>query len=282
MIFNKETVKEYSPPLLPLPTHLKVAGKLEHPIAGILFDVYGTLFISASGDIGVMKANPPRTENIQDLLKKYEINTTPQLLLRDLQHAIEKSHTRSRKQGIDFPEVEIDKIWMDILKKNNQEFIRQFATEFELIVNPVYPMPHLKQMLSALKQAQLAMGIVSNAQFYTPYLFNWFLGCDLQELGFHPDLILWSYQLKHAKPSPLLFDKAAEKLRKMGIPQSAVLYLGNDMLNDIYAAGKAGFKTGLYAGDARSLRLRTDDPRCATISADLVITDLIQLLEHIK
>jgi putative hydrolase of the HAD superfamily len=282
MILNKEIVAKYLSPLLPIPTSLSAAGKLEHPLAGILFDVYGTLFISDSDGIGAIKEDRLRTDNIQALLEKYEIKTTPRVLLQNLQHAVEKSHARSHKLGIDFPEVEIDGIWMDILKTNNQDFIRQFATEFELIVNPIYPMPHLEETLSALKQAQLAMGIISNAQFYTACLFNWFFGCNLQELGFHPDLILWSYQFKHAKPSPLLFNKAAEKLRKMGIPPSATLYLGNDMLNDIFAAGKAGFKTALFAGDARSLQLRTDDPRCATISADLVITDLIQLVEHIK
>jgi putative hydrolase of the HAD superfamily len=54
------------------------------------------------------------------------------------------------------------------------------------------------------------------------------------------------------------------------------------MLNDIYPARKAGFTTALFAGDKRSLRLRQDDPRCANISADLVITDLYQLLDHLK
>jgi putative hydrolase of the HAD superfamily len=53
------------------------------------------------------------------------------------------------------------------------------------------------------------------------------------------------------------------------------------MLNDIYPAKNAGFNTALFAGDARSLRLRKDIPECKTLSADLVITDLIQLLDYI-
>ena len=64
----------------------------------------------------------------------------------------------------------------------------------------------------------------------------------------------------------------------MNIPKDSVLYVGNDMLNDIFPAQKEGFKTGLFAGDVRSLRLRSDEPVCENLSADIVITDLVQLL----
>jgi putative hydrolase of the HAD superfamily len=53
------------------------------------------------------------------------------------------------------------------------------------------------------------------------------------------------------------------------------------MLNDIYPAHKLGFQTALFAGDARSLRLRADDSRCLNLSADLILTDLGQLIDHI-
>jgi putative hydrolase of the HAD superfamily len=36
------------------------------------------------------------------------------------------------------------------------------------------------------------------------------------------------------------------------------------MLNDIQGAASAGFKTALFAGDRRSLRLRENDPRVQT------------------
>jgi putative hydrolase of the HAD superfamily len=74
---------------------------------------------------------------------------------------------------------------------------------------------------------------------------------------------------------------AAEKLYSKGIQPVAVLYVGNDMLNDIYPANAIGFQTALFAGDRRSLRLRKDDPRCAALSPDLVVTDLGQLEQYI-
>ena len=56
-----------------------------------------------------------------------------------------------------------------------------------------------------------------------------------------------------------------------------ILYLGNDMLNDIWAAAQVGFRTALFAGDARSLRLREDREEIGDISPNAVITELKQL-----
>ncbi len=78
-----------------------------------------------------------------------------------------------------------------------------------------------------------------------------------------------------------MFKTASEKLKEISVPANLTLYAGNDMLNDIYPAKQAGFNTALFAGDARSLRLRKNTPECKNLSADLVITDLIQLLEFI-
>ncbi|MBW2644225.1 MAG: hypothetical protein JRC89_12900 [Deltaproteobacteria bacterium] len=78
-----------------------------------------------------------------------------------------------------------------------------------------------------------------------------------------------------------MFQVAADKLKNMDVPAHSAIYFGNDMLNDIYTAKKAGFKTGLFAGDTRSLRLRENDPKCKDLSADIVITDLVQIIDYI-
>ncbi len=257
-------------------------GKLEEKIEGILFDVYGTLFISRSGDIGMAKKKSPQTEKLEKLLQQFGIKKKSQSVLNRFYAAIENRHELLKEQGIDFPEVEIDRIWMRVLETDDLETVREFALTYELISNPVYPMPNLETMLSACQNSNMVMGIISNAQFYTPYLFNWFLGSSPEDLGFHPDLILYSYKFGYAKPSTYMFQVAAERLKHMDISVGSTLYVGNDMLNDIYPAKQAGFKTGLFAGDARSLRLRENDPKCKDLSVDLVITDLIQLPDHIQ
>ena len=281
-MLSDDLISKHIRPLYPYATALQPGGELATRVKCIVFDVYGTLFISGSGDIGIAKQKVRQTEQLINLLQKFGIRRSPDAVLNDFFAAIDNQHAKLKANGIDFPEVEIDKIWAHVLNNNNLDLIRAFAVEFELIVNPVYPMPNLEMMLAGCKESNLCMGIVSNAQFYTPSLFQWYLGSDPEELGFHPDLMLFSYKFGYAKPSTYLFQLAAELLQNMGIPVNAALYLGNDMLNDIYPAQKVGFKTALFAGDARSLRLREDDPRCKSLSPDIIITDLIQLLDHIR
>ena len=278
---EKKLIEKYIRPLKPLPTTLSARGSLEHPIRCILFDIYGTLFISGSGDISLSKQKSADDHRIEQLLSKYGIKRSPRHIVEKFYEHIENRHEELRRRGEDHPEVIIDQIWRQVLELDDQTVIRRFAMEFELTTNPVGPMPNLESMLSDCRQMGLIMGIISNAQFYTPYLFTWFLNSEIENLGFDPGLLFYSYRFEVAKPSLKLFELAAETLQSKGVGPAAVLYLGNDMLNDIYPASAIGFQTALFAGDRRSLRLRTEDPRCADLIPDLVLTDLGQLGQHI-
>jgi putative hydrolase of the HAD superfamily len=280
-MLNKQSLQKVLKPLAPQQTNMKPAGKLHKEVKCVLFDVYGTLFISSSGDIGITQDNSKNLWKLEPLLRKYKVRAKTESLLKDFYNAIECEHAKLKKTGVDYPEVKIENIWMQVLGKDDIEQVKAFAVEFEIIANPVYPMPHLKELLSVCKTKRVLMGIISNAQFYTPLLFEWFLASDMKNIGFAEELILFSYQFGYAKPSFFLFQIAVERLKKMHFSEHAVLYLGNDMLNDIYPAQAAGFNTALFAGDARSLRLRHNEPECKNVSPDLVITDLIQILEHI-
>ena len=76
-----------------------------------------------------------------------------------------------------------------------------------------------------------------------------------------------------------MYRLAAERLASDKIEPAEVLYIGNDVRNDIRPAESVGFRTGLFAGDARSLRLRRDDAACKDVRADIVMTDVRQLLQ---
>jgi len=280
-MLNKRIASHYLKPLKPIPTSMGKSGKSLSGIDCVLFDIYGTLLISASGDIGLAQNKKQSFDKIEYLIKKFKIKSDPQTLTTALKQAIASTHQSKREKEILFPEVEIDRTWMQVLNTRQREFGRKFALEYELTVNPVYPMPHLEELLQTCRSKKIRMGLISNAQFYTPYLFKWLLGAVPEDLGFHPHLIFLSYQIGYAKPSPELFQRAADALNKMNIQPQAVLFMGNDMLNDILPAKRVGFKTALFAGDKRSLRLRKDDPRCRNLSADIVLTDLNQLFEFI-
>jgi len=268
-------------PMKPLPTSMTPAGAPSGEVQCVLFDIYGTLFISGSGDIQAARKATMPDQKLENLIQKYGVDRTPQMLVEEFNDAIELNHRRLKQIGIDYPEIEVDKIWQQILEIGDIQRIRQFAIEYELIVNPVYPMPNLDSLLAACRHQNLAMGIISNAQFFTPLLFEWFLGARMEKLGFDSELIFLSYRLGYAKPSLKIFDMAAAAIKAKGLNTAAALFVGNDMLNDIYPARSLGFQTALFAGDARSLRLRKEDPRCRNLSADLILTDLGQLIGHI-
>lgn len=265
----------------PIPTGLLPQGVLSHKAEAILFDIYGTLFISGSGDIGIAGKKSINTLKLNPLFQKFSIKEPIKKVIKTFFSEIEKSHADLRSKGVDFPEIHIEEIWKTVLEQNNMETILDFSIEYEMIVNPVSPMPNALETIDSCRDRNIRMGIISNAQFYTPRLFNMLFNADLASLGFDQDLIILSYQFGHAKPSSYLFQQAVLRLAQKNISPESVIYVGNDMLNDIYPAQKAGFQTALFAGDKRSLRLRNDDPRCKNLKPDLVITDLIQLLDHI-
>ncbi|MGD8949958.1 MAG: hypothetical protein PVG62_04370, partial [Desulfobacterales bacterium] len=154
--------------LKPAPTG--VAPRLEgmQNFRAVLFDVYGTLLISGSGDIGIGRERPVKEEDLQDLLRRRHIDRTPYGLSAAVHRAIEQEHEKARRQGIDFPEVDIVRVWQAVLGIDDLRRLKSFILEYELMVNPVYPMPGLNTLLSAFRAHRMPMGIISNAQFYTP------------------------------------------------------------------------------------------------------------------
>ncbi len=269
-------------PLEPIPTGVEPQIPDRCEVDAVLFDIYGTLFISGSGDISLAESGPREQGDLTTLLQQFNLDLSPAAVRKNLFRAIKASHAESREKGYDFPEVEIDKIWQEILAFNDIRRVREFALAYEILVNPVAPMPHLATLLDSCRSAALVTGIISNAQFFTPLLFDWFLDAVPEKLGFDPDLLFYSWQWGLAKPSPKLFREAAQRLADRGIEARKVIYVGNDMRNDILPAQSTGFQTALFAGDRRSLRRHRDDPQCTGLKPDLVVTDLIQLAKWIR
>jgi len=275
-------IHNHTVPLEPIPTGMTPRGTLEAPRYAVLFDVYGTLFISKAGDISIARKEADvHVHDIDRLLQRYNIAKEAASLGDELFEEIERDKDSRKADGVEYPEVVIEDIWKRVLDIEDSELLLRFALEYELIVNPVYPMPHVKEIFAACREKGIVMGIISNAQFYTPLLFSALMGATLEALGFRRDLIFFSYMTGHGKPSLHLFEKAVDRLGELRISTKNALYVGNDMLKDIYPAHSAGLQTVLFAGDKRSLRLREDDKRCRGLEADLIVTDFRQLLRYL-
>jgi putative hydrolase of the HAD superfamily len=125
----------------------------------------------------------------------------------------------------------------------------------------------------------LTLGIISNAQFYTPLLFPALLNKQLEDLEIAAEMQYYSYREGRAKPDPWMFQQAARALAHKGITARQTLYVGNDMRNDILPASQIGFRTALFAADRRSLRLRENDPHIAQTVPDIIVTNLQEVVE---
>ena len=247
------------------------------PVKAVIFDLYGTLFISSSGDIGTSQLID-REVIIQQALSLSGIHCNP-ILHTELTKLIKAKHSDLRNAGIAFPEIDIREIWSELLtpyKVLSSTQIETVAATYEALTNPVWMMPNLSKTLRTLAESDLELGIISNAQFYTHALFP----ALLPEIPspFNPNLCIYSYQERQAKPGLHMFQKMVAKLQSHNIQPEDVLYLGNDMRNDIDPANRVGFRTVLFAGDSRSYRPRPEDNYAP---ADAVITDLEQLLQLI-
>lgn len=286
------TISELSKPLKPVDTGVSpVLSRLEG-IRAVVFDIYGTLVCSGSGDIGLAQAED-REGHMRAALRRVGASMVrDDIRAVDVFHnAIASAQARRKSEGVDFPEVEIREVWnttvaeltADGALQNSPplEAIPLLSVAYECLVNPVWPMPGMSEALTRIGNAGLTMGIVSNAQFFTPMLFEALLEQSLDDLGFDRAARVYSYELREAKPSVLLYELVDSRLRAQGIEPHQVLYVGNDMRNDIWPAQKAGFKTALFAGDKRSLRFREDDPDVAKVQPTLVVTHLSQVADGV-
>ena len=257
-----------------------------------MFDLYGTLVISGSGDVGSAD-EVDRGVHLDDAYAAVGWHESPEGLpsIEDLHRQIRSVNeaaraSRGEVDDAEFkPEVDIVDVWRQTFSGRglpdlaaNAEAVVRLAAEYESRANPTWPMPGAAALLTELRRRGLPLGIVSNAQVFTTPLVEELAGGPLEVRGFDLDLCIFSYRFRQAKPARRLFEALARGLERASIAPASVLYVGNDMLNDVWAAGRAELRTAWFAGDARSCRPRDGDPRCA-IESDVVLTELSQLLD---
>ena len=253
-------------------------------VEAVIFDVYGTLLQSAAGDTGVAGAAsaPEAMALARSHLGMTDEGGTDQEWRDALEQGVRRRREEFRASGIEHPEVEIRVIWSEMINERTGreieiELVEEAILRHECAVNPTDAMPGAAAIVDRIRARGLPLGIVSNAQFYTRPVFAAAFGEDWKGFGFDERLCLFSFEEGEGKPSPNLFDRIARRLEEYGLDARDSLYLGNDVRKDIRPAREAGFQTGLFAGDARSLRPGEGGEEEARALADVVLTDWAQL-----
>ena len=320
-----QIIREMSQPQAPVPAGKTHKLEFLHNIKAVLFDIYGTLFTSGSGEIGVAPmptdldsdrspldavSQEPLSVALGKVFSRFyahsswtnvasmndqnkatrcgnekDVHQCGDYLISSFQDNIREFHETKKQQGIPWPEVDVRKIWQKIIGEiQNVDQIKsseidQWAIEYEVRTNPVWPMPHATDCIDRLISANLTLGIISNAQFYTPLLFPALMHKHLDDFKISKEMQYYSYRSGRAKPDPWMFQQAAKTLAKKGITTGQTLYVGNDMRNDILPASLVGFRTALFAGDKRSLRLRENESSVVHVNPDIVATSLEEIAD---
>lgn len=284
-------IRELNTPLMPAPADIFPCCKRMTGLRAVLCDVYGTLLVSRAGGLAD-NYGPDRPAALRAALQSvgWNVDMTTAVDGVNLFDAVLASeHARLHAGGIKHPEVDVRVIWKKTLAglpcgstlalTKNDKLIARLAVEYESRINPVWPMPDMEETFSRLASAGLALGIVSNAQFYTPLTLTALLGEEWKS-WFPSSLCFWSYEYKEAKPGLGLYRRALAALNEsFGISPQETVMLGNDVENDLRPALACGCRAVLFAGDGRGCRLGIEDRRQVASWPWSTITNWSQLAE---
>ena len=251
-------------------------------IKAVVFDIYGTVVCSAAGEIHTNISTNHAVFEVPEL----SISIAMPIVQDHITEYVQKSHTIFKAQGIQYPEIDAIEMWQHIILSIQGNAIKHYdaalcAVYYEIYNNPTALMPYALKSLEAIQHAGYKLGIVSNAQFYTPLMLDAL--CNSANKAVYEalrfDIQVWSYLQREGKPSTRLYELMLEQCAKYDISAHEVLYIGNDKRNDVYPASVLGIHTLLFAGDRISYKPRLEDKKVSAIIPDGVITCLSQILE---
>jgi putative hydrolase of the HAD superfamily len=252
-------------------------------VRAVIFDVYGTLinywkpgFEDRSTRENLLLAafgEMSKRFGMDDTLAKINPQDPPAKTLNDFYSGlITLNHQKSVEKGVEMPEVRVEEVWamiLMILKRNgydvNQpslppsadlaDFSRRLAYTYNFVSMGRSLYPGVSAALKKLKDDNMVLGILSDAQLYTPIDLTLLLRDqsggvieDYNEL-FDTDLTFFSCEYGFVKPSEILYRRLFDALYEYHITPSQTVFIGNDLMMDICPAASIGMKTGLFCGD---------------------------------
>ncbi len=254
-----------------------------YDIKAVIFDIYGTLvnywrsdFINDEQKESALLAAFRKTSDFfkfTDFLRKMNPSDSPERTLRDFYHGlIALSHEKSLKKGITFPEVRIEEVWevilmmlarhgydpskLDLGEENELPRCIAFYYNMHSLGRGFYD--GVVDALSGLKKNNIKLGIISNAQFYTPIDLTLFIRDQSNDIYddykdlFENDLVFLSYEYGMAKPNQILLRKLFDALYEYQILPQQTVFVGNDLSLDIKPAIEAGMRAAFFTGDDKS------------------------------
>ena len=197
----------------------------------MVFDVYKTLI-----DIKTDESDPSAYEALSGWLASKGVSVRPGGLRQSYKKFTKLAVCANKKP---YPDIDIGEVFRKILRKCGSArvtagLIQETALMFRIVTTKEFALrPGVEQLLKKLhRQARLA--VICNGQrlFTVP---------ELERLGVagYFDYLLFSSDARACKPNPEIFKKA---LKDMGINPRDAVYIGDDLVNDVAGAKKAGMR----------------------------------------
>jgi putative hydrolase of the HAD superfamily len=138
---------------------------------------------------------------------------------------------------------------------STKDFARYLAYTYNFFSMGRELYPGVASALKRLKDGNIVLGILSDAQLYTPIDLTLLLRDqsggridDWNEL-FDVDLTFLSCEYGFVKPSEVLFRRLFDALYEYQITPAQTVFAGNDIAADIEPAAALGMRTALFCGD---------------------------------
>ncbi len=270
-------------PLASIADHYPAREQKLYDIQAAIFDIYGTLinywddsFSSENKESKLKQVflNLSNHFEFRATLEKIDPTKPAEQTLFDFYHSlITLKHEEAIKGGKSFPEVVIEEVWdiiISILARNGynpikyqvgtrRDFAKSMAYYYNFFALQRGFFGGVVPALKALKEKNIRLGILSNAQFYTPIDLTLFIRdnsedkelVDYLEL-FDTDLCFFSYEYGVAKPNQLLYRRLFDALYEAEILPAQTIFIGNDLSLDVKSAEEVGLKTALFTGNVNS------------------------------
>jgi FMN phosphatase YigB (HAD superfamily) len=290
------------------PKRVPVAAKPSStPLAGIraiTFSIYGTLLRITDGQLLFVHPQAVRMEiALERTIKEFNMwnsmtrkpgAPSAALLVRYQRILDEQQLTTARAPG-DVPEFDAVRVWIKLVRQlqqkeytysestlgNLEQLSEKIAFFFHSCLQGVVAEEGALDTLRALPQAGTRLGLLADGQRFTglQMLRAFRRQGTLRTLDefFDPALETLSFQEGIRKPSKLLFRRALDRFRSIGIAPGEVLHVGTRLRDDLAVAQGAGMRTALLAADQTSLAATKAEIADPELRPDRLITKLSQL-----
>ncbi|MBA4187986.1 MAG: HAD family hydrolase [Planctomycetaceae bacterium] len=277
------------------------------PVKAVFWTVYGTLIAIPAGEIQFEHPQDFVTDAALDkVIKEFKMWNSmsrkpgaPSAYMKELFRKALTTMQMAGSGGEKHPEVQVERVWDDIVKKLLQkdysfdastygtmaDYVKKIAYFYHASIQGTGAYPTAADALKLLADRGVTQGLLADGQCFTVGQLQ--RGLRQQDPGFElagvipESLRVISADRKAKKPSDTLFKAAVQVAAARGITPGEVLHVGSNLARDIGPAKKAGFRTALFAGDRNSLAATPEQLKDPATRPDVLLTELTQILDVI-